>query len=251
MRKLKINLKHCYGIKSLKYDFDFSTKKTYSIYAPNGSMKTSFAKTFQDFSLDEPSEDLVFSERTTIREIKDENDKDLDKEQIFVIKPYDESFYSDKVSTLLVNKGLKDNYDEIHRELDLKKEELLKLLSRPSGIKKNDDIQNEICRAFFKSDFFEVLEVTEIKILNDDNAELSSIVYSKIFNEKVIEFLEKPNINSQIKEYIEKFNELLESSPYLNKKFNHSNASTIQKTLKENGFFGANHSINLLGVLNF
>jgi cell division protein YceG involved in septum cleavage len=45
MNKVKIHLKNCYGIKKLEYTFDFSQKSTYSIYAANGIMKTSFAKT--------------------------------------------------------------------------------------------------------------------------------------------------------------------------------------------------------------
>jgi len=34
----------------LKCNFDFTKKSTYSIYAPNGIMKTSFANTFMDLS---------------------------------------------------------------------------------------------------------------------------------------------------------------------------------------------------------
>ncbi|WP_157887311.1 hypothetical protein [Campylobacter pinnipediorum] len=50
MKKLKIYLENCYGIKKLETEFDFTKKNTYSIYAPNGTMKTSFAKTFKDLS---------------------------------------------------------------------------------------------------------------------------------------------------------------------------------------------------------
>ena len=47
MDKLKINLANCFGIESLNYEFDFEEDNVYSIYAKNGLMKTSFAKTFQ------------------------------------------------------------------------------------------------------------------------------------------------------------------------------------------------------------
>ena len=46
MKKLKIDLNYCYGIKNLKYEFDFNGGKNYLLYAPNGMMKTSFTKTF-------------------------------------------------------------------------------------------------------------------------------------------------------------------------------------------------------------
>ena len=50
MDKVTVDLKNCYGIKALKTEFDFSEKRAYAIYAPNGVMKTSFAKTFQDLA---------------------------------------------------------------------------------------------------------------------------------------------------------------------------------------------------------
>lgn len=46
MNKLNIELTNCFGIDSLNYEFDFEKGNTFSIYARNGLMKTSFAKTF-------------------------------------------------------------------------------------------------------------------------------------------------------------------------------------------------------------
>lgn len=46
MNKLNINLENCYGIKKLQKEFDFSDRSAFVIYASNGSMKTSFTKTF-------------------------------------------------------------------------------------------------------------------------------------------------------------------------------------------------------------
>ena len=58
MNKVHIELENCYGIKKLSADFDFSQKSTYAIYAPNGTMKTSFAKTFSDLSQGIESKDV-------------------------------------------------------------------------------------------------------------------------------------------------------------------------------------------------
>ena len=73
MKEIEINFTNCYGIKKLKTKFDFSKKSIYAIYAPNGTMKTSFAKTFKDFSNSVDSKDLVFKDRETERIITDEN----------------------------------------------------------------------------------------------------------------------------------------------------------------------------------
>ena len=125
MEKIKINLQNCYGIKNLKKDFDFSQRNTYAIYAPNGAMKTSFAKTFKDLSDGVDSKDLMFPKRKTVREIKKEDGSNLTKEQVFVIESYNEGFNSEKMSTLLVNEKLKNLYDKIHK-LTKKKKTLLR-----------------------------------------------------------------------------------------------------------------------------
>src|SRR3989338_11388461 len=137
MNQLKINLKNFYGIKQIEKDFDFLRNGTYAIYAPNGVMKTSFAKTFKDLSLGLNSKDLIFPERETIREIKKEDGNNVTKEEIFVVEPYNENFNSEKMSTLLVNKELKARYDEIHLKIDEEKDKLLKELKILSGLRDN------------------------------------------------------------------------------------------------------------------
>src|SRR3989344_3152768 len=150
MKKLKLDLKNCYGIQKLERDFDFSNNETYAIYAPNGVMKTSFAKTFKDLSLGLNSKDLIFPERETIREIKKEDGSDVTKEEIFVVEPYNENFNSEKMSTLLVNKELKGRYDEIHLKIDEEKDRLIKELKILSGLR--DDTEKEISQTFTSED---------------------------------------------------------------------------------------------------
>lgn len=43
MNKLSIHIKNCYGIGTLDNEIEYSaTKKSAIVYAPNGTMKTSF-----------------------------------------------------------------------------------------------------------------------------------------------------------------------------------------------------------------
>jgi len=119
MQNLSIHMENCYGIKKLETEFDFSGRNVYAIYAPNGVMKTSFAKAFADFSRGVESKDLMFPTRVTVREIKDESNTEIDKAKVFVIEAYNENYKSDKISTLLVNKELKDEYDEIYSNIDM------------------------------------------------------------------------------------------------------------------------------------
>jgi hypothetical protein len=84
MDKLKIKFQYCYGIKKLEKEFIFSNR-AFSIYAPNGSMKTSFAKTFDDRSKNKDTTDLAFPSRTTIKEIFSDN-QPISPENIYHIK---------------------------------------------------------------------------------------------------------------------------------------------------------------------
>lgn len=246
MNKLKIEFENCYGIKQLKYDFDFSVKSTYAVYAPNGTMKTSFAKTFKDFSNSNPSTDSIFTSRETKRVITDENGDELQVEEIFVIEPYNQSFRSQKLSTLLVNKELKEKYDEIHLNINEKKDTLTKELITKSGLKKGVDAEFSTDFTSYENDFFKAIGRVKAEVIDETEAEFSDIVYTKVFSSKVVAFLETKDFKTKLKEYIEKYNELVDSSTYFQKGiFNHNNASTIAKNLKDNGFFKAKHSLVL------
>lgn len=84
LEKTNVKIKNCYGINSLECIFDFTgNKSTHVIYAPNGVMKTSFANIFDDYSKGQESKDLIYTERISVREIKDFNGNDIDKEAVF------------------------------------------------------------------------------------------------------------------------------------------------------------------------
>jgi hypothetical protein len=246
MKKLKVNLKNCYGIKKLAHEFDFSNSNTYAIYAGNGMMKTSFARTFNDLSKGEDSKDLMHPEIETVREIVDEVGNSINEDQVFVMEPYNREYESGKISTLLVKKELKDKYDKIYLEINMKKGELLKKLKPLSGVKKN--IDEELSETFSKNknDFFISLEILEKEILNEKPPEFADINYGEIFNEKVLEFLNNKDNKQKLNEYIETYNDIISSSTYFKKGiFNHYNASIISKNLNDNGFFAAKHSVSL------
>ena len=112
--KLKIDLKNCYGISELVHEFDFSNTSGYAIYAPNGFMKTSLSKTFNDLAKNKSTTDVIFPDRVAAREIKDDSGNDIAAESVFVIEPYAQDFSSEKSSSLLVNSAIKQKYDGNH-----------------------------------------------------------------------------------------------------------------------------------------
>ena len=246
MKRISISLSNCYGIGQLQCDFDFSNANAYSVYAPNGFMKTSLSKSFLDLSRSKDSSDLIHPDRVTKREIRHESGEDLIPEQVFVIEPYNENFDSDKTSLLLVNQAIKQQYEEALKLIASKKDELFKRLKQRSGLTgRTITPETELLKQFGYSSIYDLLDALEKDVGEKNNERLSVIVYERLFNEKALALLESGQISQQLNEYIEKYNELIERSPILSKTFNHFHAKTINKNLADNGFFAANHSVNL------
>ena len=90
--KLKIDWKNCYGIKEFCHEFQFTHgKQIHLVYAPNGSMKTSFAKTMRYLSgqsKDKPCDKLHDKDESSF--ILKADDLDVPKENIFVVNGDDD-----------------------------------------------------------------------------------------------------------------------------------------------------------------
>ena len=249
MNQVKIELRNCYGIRELTHDFDFSNRQAYAIYAPNGSMKTSFAQTFQDVADGKPSIDRIFQSRSTVRTITDENDTDLSSETVLVLPPYDEFFgHNEKTSTLLLNNTLRREYEGLHADIDRSKSNFLKAMKRQSGSRKQLD--REIALAFTKKDddesFFQALERVSTEVKEQPEAPFAHVKYDIMFEDRIVEALKTPALSGAIQDYILRYNGLLDSSTYFKRGvFEYYNAGQVAKNLASNGFFEAKHSLTL------
>lgn len=65
MKTLNFELTNCHGIRALDATLDFGDGNAVAIYAPNGTMKTSFARTFKDLACGKDSVDNVFHTRSS------------------------------------------------------------------------------------------------------------------------------------------------------------------------------------------
>ena len=248
MKKLTIKLEHCYGIKRLETEFDFSSARSYAIYAPNGMMKSSFAQTFKDIASDQPSRDRVFPDRVTRREVASEDGKPLTPEAVLVLPPYDEVFGdSKKTATLLVDAALRQEYEQLYRDIEQAKGAFLKAMKQQSKSRRKD-LEAEISRTFTDSDddFYQALAKVQDEVDELPEPQFANVPYNLVADEKVANFLESKDVKQVLKEYIDKYNELLAQSKYLRKgTFDFYNASTIAKSLAKNGFFKAQHTVIL------
>lgn len=245
MQHLEIDLENCYGIRAAKHTFDFR-KGAHAIYAPNGSMKSSLYNTFRDISLGQDSSDRIFPDRLTKRRVVNEAGKDIDPGAIVVVAPYDAEFsHTEKTSTLLVDSRRRKEYEELHARLDQETGQFLATLKKQVKTKK--DLAGEIASTFTKgTDLHQALARVPAEVAADGGLQFTDIPYDLVFDERVVDFLATKDFAVAVADYITKQNELLAKSPYFRKgTFNYYHATTVAKSLADNGFFDAKHFMTL------
>ena len=249
--KLKLALENCYGINQLNKEFDFtkssSTDGVNSLYAPNGTLKTSLAKTFIDVVNEEETKDLIFPDRETKRDITI-NNVAVTPEQIMVIESYNESYSSKQLSTLLVNDTLKQQYDTTLKEVDEKRTALVKAIAKPAG-KKGVAINafpKLICEVFGKPEkaFLELLAELHQETIPDYSSYVA-YKFGDLFNDKVLAVIAKGDFAKELSDYVDTYDKLIEQSTVLTKSFNHQKAGIVSKSLGDADFFKAKHSVNI------
>lgn len=234
MKELYVKLQNCYGINLLEHYFDFSEKNASLIYAPNGTMKTSFTKTFKQVSLEKDPLDQLTG-KNGIFDIKVNRNNILSKD-ILVITSYEDKI-AENISKLLVKDDLKKEYEELMEEINLRYSNFLKkFISKFGGSK------SSLEKEFFN--FWKVqLNVTKILDIFDSYKEINfpfefGFKYSELFNQNTLTILRNANFKELIKEYIDIYDSLLQNSKLFEKdKINHNNFDEIISTLKNQNFF--------------
>jgi hypothetical protein len=251
MNVIEIQLENCFGIGKFDHKFDFGQLNTGSflIYAPNGTMKTSFAKTLDLISKNDakamPSDRVYDSRLTKYKILVDGNS--IPVESILVVNAEDTTYdTSTKISSFIASKELKKKYDDIYSELDGKKSEYIKKLKQVS---QSTDCETEFINVYGQSPkdtFFELLLTISKSILSKPDS--YSFRYNDIFDKKgnVEKFLDKNQ--SLLTQYISSYKELLTKSKFFNgsgNSFGTFQANELLKSTEDNSFFDAGHKFTL------
>ena len=236
--KIDIELENCYGINKLKHSLDFGDKKVIAIYAGNGTMKTSLAKTLHDLQSSKESKDEIYEEKVTVRDIKKDG-QDLKAEEVLVIKSYQEKYQSSEIAKLLFSENLKEKYEKERTELDNEKNDFLEAIRGLSGLSYKD-IEEQVCEVFYKeaeeNKFLEVL--TRIKDEIKEEPLDERIRYSLLFNGKTKEIIKDKDFLESLESYTRRYEELLKQSTYFKKGiFNHISPDKIVNEFEKIGFF--------------
>ncbi len=258
MKAITIKLNNCHGIKKLNTQ-EISFKKHENktpvclIYASNGTMKTSFAKTFSDISNNiEPYNQITYNNPDYTIKIREKDDKlnklknsDI-KERVLVINSMESEYNFNHISRLLINNDLKIQYEEALKDIYNSKNILFNLIDKNTGIKQ-DEIETTFLDIFNKEyptdDFLDLLNKLRDNISNEEFQYYDNIQFTTLFNDKTEEFFQMEETQEKLKQYELAYNNLIKSSPIFNEDFNPYNINEVSKNLKRNNFFKANHYI--------
>lgn len=250
MNKLNIELTNCFGIDSLKHEFDFGKGNTFSIYARNGLMKTSFVKTFQliQQGKKENISDAIFGEPGSA--IVQIDGQDIEKKQVFVVKSYESSYESD-ISSLLIKGDIQTQLKDVFKV----RTKLLKALEKDSGLKIKRtslgktvyELEPTIVKDF---DFNEKDILSNLMELAsyEPEIECSDIPYSVIFDDTVLKKIKDTKFQEGIRDFITSSDEIYSSFEYLEKgNLTLPKLKDLKKSLVKDAFFVKQNKVILSG----
>jgi hypothetical protein len=247
MDSVKVDLENCYGIKALHHEFDFSAKPAWAIYAPNGVMKSSLAESFHDAAAEKDSEDRIFPQRPAVRSIKDEKGAEIEGERVLVVRSYDAEYgLTEKHCTLLVSAELRRESEQLEARVDAAKDAFVNAIGALADSKRDFAQEISIAVTRRKNQFEDAVLGLQPLVERQPDAPYADVKYEIVFHEKVVKALEDADLMASIEEFIGLYNKLLAASNYFRKgTFDYYNAGQIATTLKNQGFFGADHTVNL------
>lgn len=253
MDSLHVHFKNCFGIQNLEHTFDFSNGNSYAIYARNGLMKTSFAKTFQKIQqgkLDEIKDEIF--EFPTICQIQVDGDN-ISGDKIFVIKSF-ESAYETDLTSLLIN-------DEIRHQLKAvlaARTKLMKALEKKSGckIKKTTsgktvyELEDQFVGDFRFSEKSLLLNLSDLKELLGQ-VSFSGVLYGTLFDETNMKKIKSAEFQEKIAQFLKRSDEIYDSFGFLEKgNFTLPKLKDVKKTLEKDSFFTQGNEVKLSGADN-
>ena len=210
MNIININLEHCFGITNLSQKLNFAGENVALIYAPNGLMKTSFARTMQLYGQGKADKvkDVVANIDGTIV-IKDEQDNVVLPTSLYVSNCEEPDSETPKnITSFLADNVLKQQYDNILKNLSEKQKALFRNIS---NFAISSDIVLEFIRTFCdgKSSLF-YGKFEDVMAEVDGNNPCYDFKYNDIFDKdgKVKKFIE--DNREVLKDYSEKYQAILQ-----------------------------------------
>lgn len=248
IKELQLFLSNCFGIKQLEHKFHFNNHKANLIYAPNGTMKTSLAKTLRFISTQtkEKPVDMIFDDRKTSYSVLVDNEE-ISPESLFVFNGEDDIDCSQSFINFLASSELKAKYEHIYSRLNSEKEALI---SRLKTFTLSTDCEKELVETFSLNESDTIFSIFE-RVYSQCSLDkfCYKFRYNDIFDAKgnVKAFIDK--FKNELQQYFNVYLKLLENSIlYRSDGDYHFGTYQVSKLLQmaeDGNFFGVKHKIVL------
>ena len=264
--KIKFDFERCFGIEKLEKEFDFNDKQAVAvIYAPNGMMKSSFARTCEEMSkmgTAKPKRGKAVA-AAEVDPICDRLNPDvgskhdilvdgtpISPECIFVADPDQVMFdASQQVTDFLASKTLKDEYDHIVGLLEKARKEFVKAVGS-NNVSQSSDCDKEIAEAFLGDENASIYGCIEpVAAMLRDDAVYYDVRFDDLFDDKgeVKAFLKENQ--ELLNDYATQYNRLLSESEFFHtedgKSFGTYQAAQLGKAFKGEEYFSVKHKLVL------
>lgn len=250
MSTLHIEMNHCFGIRSLSHDFVYKDgHNTQLVYAPNGCMKTSFARALRTVSKQSKEklwDNLHVGDPTYKGEcVVKLNGIDIDAKNLFIADGEEDLDTSKVFANFLASARLKAEYDEIYAKLEESKKALMTKLNKESHSTNCEDELLDAFRNNLDESIFTILERLAADVTTD--LPVFDFKYNDVFDTKggVRDFVAANK--AKLQAYFDQFNNLINSSSIYHSKngstFGTYLASMLEKSVADDAFFAVDHKI--------
>lgn len=256
------HFENCYGLKQFNLpNINFTRCNKAMIYAPNGVMKSSLSKVFDDISKGVATSDRIFHGVVSSYSVTHYTSQYVYSssnaattptatDRIYVVDTFADSFEFTKetVSTLLADETTRNAYNVLMAQFSGEIRQIEDKLRVLTGLTK-PQIKGKLIsdlRLNETSDWTDIFEKIHELFDNRQTFDyLNDCTYSELFNDKVLAVYEKREFINSIETYIENLNALLANNPVLSDGFTDRNAETLGKELTKHNLFKAQHTIQL------
>lgn len=253
---------NCYGIKEFDMGagIDFSQSNKALIYAPNGVMKTSFSKVFEDLSKGVASRDRIFPAEITSYSIHyydndyiftSANPGDIPFcNAFYVVNTFSDNFEFTKetVNTLLADETTRNEYNVLMSQFAEQIRTLETELATKSGLTKPKVKETLISDLDLDetADWPDIINAINTFLEDEELIDyLGDIQLAVLFHEKAVKEYSKPEFRNYIQQYIDRLGALFQNSELLSNSFTDRSAEALTKTFTANDLFSAQHKIVL------
>lgn len=251
MKEIDIHIKNGYGILEFKHKFTFDSNSSfYALYAQNGTMKSSFAKVLNDYSVGEATKDKLFN-------IPGEcSVSGIANKDILSFPCFDNGAeLSDEAEKLVSNDEAKKAYDEALKETEAAYTAFISKLLETTQSKGTDDVAivEAMYRTFVDTNATPTITIPAIiQLLKSSTPEIekgsglfADVSYARFTHSNFTKFIENKKYLGFFEELAKAYDEFRKSPTYYRKGFDASSATKLIKELKDSKYFDAEHAVSL------